>query len=162
MRIYIANLGKYNEGVTIGNWFTLPIDFEELKECIGLNDEYEEYIILDYELPFQIGEYEAIDYINYLCELVEKLPKDIREELSELSSYFGSIEELCEHQEDILHYPDCKDMTDVARCFIEEIGVLGEIPMSLRNYIDYEAYGRDLEMEGNFIVTAHGMFEIIC
>ena len=43
MRIYIANLGKYNEGELVGAWFTPPVDFEEVKERIGLNDEYEEY-----------------------------------------------------------------------------------------------------------------------
>ena len=53
MRIYIANLGKYNEGELVGAWFTPPVDFEEVKERIGLNDEYEEYAIHDYELPFQ-------------------------------------------------------------------------------------------------------------
>ena len=51
MQVYIANLGKYNEGELVGAWFTFPIDFEEVKEKIGLNDEYEEYAIHDYELP---------------------------------------------------------------------------------------------------------------
>ena len=43
MQVYIANLGKYNEGELVGAWFTFPIDFEEVKEKIGLNDEYEEH-----------------------------------------------------------------------------------------------------------------------
>ena len=47
MQVYIANLGKYNEGELVGAWFTFPIDFEEVKEKIGLNDEYEEYAIHD-------------------------------------------------------------------------------------------------------------------
>ena len=55
MQVYIANLGKYNEGELVGAWFTFPIDFEEVKEKIGLNDEYEEYAIHDYELPFTVG-----------------------------------------------------------------------------------------------------------
>ena len=42
MRIYIANLGKYNEGELVGAWFTPPVDFEEVKERIGLNDRSEE------------------------------------------------------------------------------------------------------------------------
>lgn len=98
MRIYIANLGKYNEGELVGAWFTPPVDFEEVKERIGLNDEYEEYAIHDYELPFEIDEYTPIEEVNRLCEMVEDLPEYIQEELSELQSYFGSIEELCEHE----------------------------------------------------------------
>ena len=66
MRIYIANLGKYNEGELVGAWFTPPVDFEEVKERIGLNDEYEEYAIHDYELPFEIDEYTPIEEINRL------------------------------------------------------------------------------------------------
>ncbi len=53
MRVYIANLGKYNEGELVGAWFEPPIDFDEVKERIGLNDQYEEYAIHDYELPFR-------------------------------------------------------------------------------------------------------------
>lgn len=49
MQIYIANLGKYNEGELVGAWFTPPIDYDEMAERIGLNDEY---AIHDYKLPF--------------------------------------------------------------------------------------------------------------
>ena len=66
MQVYIANLGKYNEGELVGAWFTFPIDFEEVKEKIGLNDEYEEYAIHDYELPFTVDEYTSIGELNRL------------------------------------------------------------------------------------------------
>ena len=51
-------------------------------------------------------------------------------------------------------------MTDVAYYFIDELQALGDIPPSLQNYIDYEAYGRDLSFEGTFIETSYGMCEI--
>ena len=35
MRIYIANLGKYNEGELVGAWFTPPVDYDEMAERIG-------------------------------------------------------------------------------------------------------------------------------
>ena len=91
--------------------------------------------------------------------MVEDLPADIQDELSELLCCFSSIEELCEHADEIIHYPDCDDMTDVAYYFIDECQSLGEIPDRIRNYIDYEAYGRDLDIEGRFVVTNHGVFE---
>ena len=31
MAVYIANLGKYNEGCLVGAWFTFPIDEEDVK-----------------------------------------------------------------------------------------------------------------------------------
>ena len=52
-----------------------------------------------------------------------------------------------------------KNMTDVAYYFIDECQSLGEIPDRIRSYIDYEAYGRDLDLEGCFVVTNHGVFE---
>lgn len=75
VKVYIANLGKYNEGVLQGSWFTLPVDFDFIAEKIGLNDEYEEYAIHDFESPFDIPEYISIDALNdmynKLCEIEE-------------------------------------------------------------------------------------------
>ena len=113
------------------------------------------------ELPFEIDEYTPIEEVNRLCEMVEDLPENIQEELSELQSYFGSIEELCEHEDDIICHSGCDDMADVARYYLEESGQLGELPAHLQNYIDYAAYGRDMELEGTFVVTNHGVYEIL-
>lgn len=33
-------------------------------------------------------------------------------------------------------------------------------PINLQNYIDYQALGRDMEMEGNFIITTQGVFKL--
>lgn len=157
----IKGRGYVDTGTSVISEFYTPLvpkghDF--LKE-IGLNERYEEYAIHDYELPFEIDEYTPIEEVNRLCEMVEDLPEDIQDELSELLCYYSSLEELCEHADDIIHYPDCDDMTDVAYYFIDECQSLGEIPDRIRNYIDYEAYGRDLDLEGHFVVTNHGVFE---
>lgn len=161
MRVYIANLGKYNEGELVGAWFIPPIDIDDMKEKIGLNSEYEEYAIHDYELPFDIGEYIPISEINRLCALAEELQgTPIEREIKAIQqAFFGSFEELVEHVDDIICYPDCNDMADVARYLIEETGTLSEIPDFLRRYIDYESYGRDLEISGFYLVTSNGVFE---
>ena len=65
-----------------------------------------------------------------------------------------------EVKDDIYYYPDCETMTDVAYYYIDELQALGDIPPCLQNYIDYEAYGRDLDMGGCFIETSRGMCEI--
>ena len=158
MRVYIANLGKYNEGELVGAWFEPPVDYDEMAERIGLNDRYEEYAIHDYELPFAIDEYTPIEEVNRLCEMAVDLPEYVQDNLKELQSYFGGIEDLCGHADDIVFYPDCEDMADVARRFVEE-GAL-EVPAHLQNYFDYEAYGRDLYFEGTFVETSDGVFEI--
>ncbi|MFS1132546.1 antirestriction protein ArdA [Enterococcus hirae] len=163
MRVYIANLGKYNEGELVGAWFTPPVDFDEVKERIGLNNEYEEYAIHDYELPFEIDEYTPIEEINRLCGLAEELEGTLVGEVaSEIQhAFFNSFEEMVEHVDDIICYADCNDMSDVAHYLIEQTGTLGEVPVQLQNYIDYETYGRDLEIERNYLVTSCGVFELI-
>ena len=61
--IYLTNLGRYNEGCLIGEWVKLPIDKDKLQEVldrIGINEQYEEYFISDYETLFanlHISEY---------------------------------------------------------------------------------------------------------
>lgn len=163
LKVYIANLGKYNEGELVGAWFTPPIDFDNVKERIGLNNEYEEYAIHDYEAPFEISEYTSIDEVNRLYELLEELDgTPIYDELSEIQGcWFSSLEELVEHRDDIHCYSNCNDMEDVARSYLEETGIISEIPSDLQNYFDYQAYGRDMELEGNFLVTSNGIFEYI-
>ena len=57
LRIYLTNLGKYNEGELIGEWLDLPCtdkELEEAKERIGISDEpdengnyYEEWFITE-------------------------------------------------------------------------------------------------------------------
>ena len=62
---YRHNLGKYNEGYLVGAWFTFPIDEEDVKEKIGLNEQYEEYAIHDTDnFPIAIGEYVSIEELN--------------------------------------------------------------------------------------------------
>jgi len=72
----------------------------------------------------------------------------IYHELSKIQGYwFDSLEEFLEHQDDIIYYADCGDMEDMARYYVEKTGMLGEVPSNLQNYIDYQAFGRNLEIK---------------
>lgn len=163
MQVYISNLGRYNEGELVGAWFQPPIDMEDVKEKIDLNEHYEEYAIHDYELPFEINEYTPISEINRLCALVEEIEDTpIYKELREIQEmWFSSLEDVIEHKDDIICHSDCDSMKDVAAYYVEETGQLGEVPTNLQNYIDYQALGRDMEIEGNFLITSNGIFEYI-
>ena len=57
---FVTNLGKYNEGMLVGEWVKLPTTEEEMQKVferigIGKQDEfgqpYEEWFITDYESP---------------------------------------------------------------------------------------------------------------
>ncbi|WP_242865151.1 antirestriction protein ArdA [Paraclostridium sordellii] len=147
----------------IGDWFVPPIDWEDVKNRIGLNNEYEEYAIHDWQLPFDINEYISIEEINYLCDMVEELlSTDIGEVIYDIqNTFFSSLKELYENKDNIIYYSECYSMEDIAYYLINELSVLGEIPVVIQNYIDYEAYGRNLEFISNFAITNKGVFEYL-
>lgn len=95
-----------------------------------------------------------------LVEEIEGTP--VYKELSIIqSAWFSSLDELFENKDNINYYSDCESMEDIARYYIEETGQLGEVPSNLQNYIDYRTLGRDMELEGNFLITSNGVFEYI-
>lgn len=58
LNIYIANLGKYNEGELVGKWVKLPCyNLKEVLKQIGVIEgtTYEEYAIHDYESDIEGG-----------------------------------------------------------------------------------------------------------
>ena len=136
MAVYIANLGKYNEGELVGAWFTFPIDEDDVAERIGLNEYYEEYAIHDTEnFPMEIGEYVSIQELNRIYEMVEELPDYITDALDEFIGHYGSLEEVVEHQDEVYYYPDCNDMTDVAYYYIDELQALGIFPLACKTIL---------------------------
>ena len=162
IKIYIANLGKYNEGELVGEWFTLPIrDWEEVKEKVGLNSEYEEYAIHDYEAPFKIHEYSSIDSLNEIAERFQELNNDEIEAAALLldHGYVDDIHEAIELLSDIvIHYED--DMASVAMSYYEENGLINKDD-PLHNYVDWERLGNDMRMEGNFIKGDNFIIEVL-
>lgn len=67
MRVYIEKRDKTREIEQPGEWFTPPIDYDELEERIGVTDQEPDYVIRDYELPFEIDEDMMIEELNCAC-----------------------------------------------------------------------------------------------
>lgn len=160
MNIYLTNLGKYNEGELIGEWVELPVSQEELQkvfERIGINEEYEEYFITDYECDFyEVGEYESLDTLNEIAERIEELGEEESEVVKVLMSELGyTLNEAIDKVNggDYRIYSDCDDMTDIAYQVVEECGYLNNVPDNVARYFDYESFGRDLGIEGTYIFT---------
>lgn len=109
--IYVANLGKYNEGVLKGEWIELPVEIEEIEDLfceIGLGsrdkDEnyihglekngvfYEEYAIHDFDTDIDglnIQEYSNIYKLNELLQEIEEseIEINILNAISEVTGY---------------------------------------------------------------------------
>lgn len=164
MNIYLTNLGKYNEGELVGEWVKLPVSDEELQEVfkrIGIDGkEYEEYFITDYECDFyEISEYESISTLNEIAEKLDDLDEEQEQVVKVLMSECGyDLDDAIEKVEsgDYRFYTDCNDMTDVAYVVVEECDYLHSVPENIARYFDYEAFGRDLGIEGSFHFLDNG------
>ena len=163
---FITNLGKYNEGALVGEWVKFPTTAEELKKAferigIGARDDfgqtYEEWFITDYDcyvdgLYDLLGEYANLDELNYLASKLDDMSQDEYERFQaamEIGDHTGSIQELINLTENLDCYdiyPDIHDHDGLGRYYIEELDAM-QVPEHLRNYIDYEAYGRDIALE---------------
>ena len=157
IKVFLTNLGKYNEGYLIGEWLELPASQQEIDETmakIGINEEYEEWFITDYEASFniEIGEYSNLNELNEIAEQLDELEEDAQEAIQAmlLDGYtFNEALEKASNGDYIIYY-DCDDMIDVAMEIVEECGYLNDVPEKIAIYFDYEAFSRDLEIEGNF------------
>ena len=175
LRIYLTNLGKYNEGQLIGEWVELPCTDEELeavKERIGISDEpdengtyYEEWFITDYETDIQglkVGEYDYLDELNELAEELENLDESQQQALKAFLEDGSAFDEALEgvQNNNFTIYSGCDDMEDVAMEVVEECGYLNGVPENVARYFDYEAFGRDLDLEGKYYNIDGDMVEI--
>ena len=172
---FITNLGKYNEGELVGEWVKFPTTAEEMKEVfkrigIGQRDDfgqpYEEWFITDYDcyvdgLYSKLGEYENLDELNYLASKLDEMSDSEYAQFQagmEMGDHCGSLQEIINLTENLdcyEVYPHIEDYDDLGRYYIEELEVM-QIPEHLQNYIDYEAYGRDVAMDENGSFTDQG------
>lgn len=160
VNVWIGNLGKYNEGELVGEWFTLPVDMEEVSKVIGLNEQYEEYQINDFDTNIkglEIHHYENIGTLNEFAEKLNKLDETEQLVLQAWISMNGSsnlFQELDSISfDDATIYHDVNSMSDVAYEYIHNI--VGSIEDAISKdrrafYIDTDAIKRDLEIDGYF------------
>lgn len=152
MRIYLTNLGKYNEGELVGQWLELPATDEEIVRThwniLIDGEKYEECFITDYEdSPISIGEYDNLDYLNEVAEEYENLTSEEQDVLTHLLNYYGydfnrAIEII--KNTDYMILNDIENEIDLGYALAED----WEIPEHLKNYIDYEAIGREATFSG--------------
>ena len=172
---FITNLGKYNEGELVGEWVKFPTTAEEMREVfkrigIGQRDDfgqpYEEWFITDYDcyvdgLYDKLGEHENLDELNYLASKLDEMSDSEYAQFQagmEMGDHCGSLQEIINLTENLdcyEVYPHIADYDDLGRYYIEELEVM-QIPEHLQNYIDYEAYGRDVAMDENGSFTDQG------
>ena len=172
---FVTNLGKYNEGELVGEWVKFPTTAEEMKQVfdrIGIGKTgdfgqvYEEWFITDYDcyvdgLYDKLGEYESLDELNYLASKLDEMDRGEFEQFQaamEIGDHSGSVQEIINLTENLDCYdvyPGIEDYDDLGRYYIDELDAM-QVPEHLKNYIDYEAYGRDIALDESGDFTSFG------
>lgn len=169
INIFLTNLGKYNEGYLVGEWVKLPVPADKLDEVlerIGINGEYEEYFITDYEASFanlNLSEYTSIEALNGFAARLEELDRWDEEKLAAVLEYesvssITDIMDIIEHLDDFEVLTDVEDDEGLGRYYAEEFCTLEVVPEHLRGYFkfDFEGFGRDIRLESVGCYTSYG------
>lgn len=180
IRIYVANLGKYNEGELVGAWLSLPMDEDEINEAlrkdVGLTLDpeeallrgqagervYEEWAIHDWESESfsNISEWASIWALNEKAELIEGWNEYERRTMLAAIEVFG--DEVWQYDvDDFSLYDGVNDEYDLGYYWAVDSGCYQlDDREPLVRYFDYEAFGRDIAHETNGGFTSYGFVEL--
>lgn len=182
------NQGKYNEDRLVGAPLKFPTTTEAVQDLlkqIGIDGiRYEEIFIASYDGPMpqlhkHLGEYESIDELNHLACLLSELDKDelaAFEAVMDSGEYTGSVKDLINLSQNLdsySFYSDIHTEEELGRMYLQELEAV-PVPEHLIDYIDYEAYGRDVRINedghlapggyvvggGSFVEHYHGIEDI--
>ena len=148
-RIYVGTYAKYNNGSIQGEWLDLD-DYNDkddfIEACLELHDDEE-----DPELMFQDWENIPDAFISESSidpDFWEYMNSDHDEDAK--AAYLACFGEWDESDFEERYRGQYDSFTDLAEQLLDETGELEAIPKRLRYYFDYESYGRDLELGGDF------------
>lgn len=162
LRAFITNLSKYNDGELVGQWVDFPCDedeFDEVLEEIGIDEYHEEWFVTDYECEIsevaqELGENASFYELNRVAEALEEWSDGLAEAVVEI---WGVDTLLNSTPDDYIYFMADSD-EDIGYYYAEEFGILDEVPENLRNYFDYEAYGRDIRIDTDSGLSDYGYF----
>ena len=158
---------------------------QDLLKQIGIDGiRYEEIFIASYDGPMpqlhkHLGEYESIDELNHLACLLSELNEyelEVFEAVMDSGEYTGSVKDLinlAQNLDSYNFYSDIHTEEELGRMYIQELEAV-QVPEHLIDYIDYEAYGRDVRINedghlapggyvvggGSFVEHYHGIEDI--
>ena len=171
---YVTNLGKYNEGELVGEYLKFPTTPEEVQTLlkrIGVDGiRYEEIFIISFDgdvlgLHEHLGEYENLDELNHLACLLSELDQSDLEKFEavidsgEHTSSVADLINLTQNLDCFEFYSDVHSDEELGRMYVLEFGGV-EVPEHLIDYIDYEAYGRDVRInEGGHFAPGGYVFD---
>ena len=173
INIYLANLGRFNEnwGGKSGEWVKLPVppeNIDAILKGIGIDQQrYSEYFIPAFETSFanlEISEFTNLNELNHLAERIENLSSWDTEKFAavvevECPHSISAMHEILDQLDDFNIIPDIDDEEKLGLYYAEMCGTFQCLPPELQNYIDFEAFGRDIHLDGTGTFCSFGYLE---
>lgn len=156
IRIYVACLASYNNGILHGAWINACQDSEEIMEeaqamlAASSIEDAEEWAIHDYEgfEGISLSEYAGFERVAEFASFIEEhgeLGAKVYEHFSNLDDAQTALDD---------HY--CGRYDSAADFAKETTTETTEIPERLAFYIDYEKMAADMEINDIFVIqTSH-------
>lgn len=163
----------------VGETLKFPTTTEEVQALlkrIGVDGvRYEEIFITSFDsdvlgLHEHLGEYENIDELNYLAALLSDMDQSDLEKIEaviDAGEYTGSVKDLINLTQNLdcfEFYSGIHSEEDLGRMYILDFEAM-TVPEHLIDYIDYEAYGRDVRINdgghfapGGYVADNHSSF----
>lgn len=150
MRIYVACLASCNAGILHGVWIDLNgKDGDEVREEVDAmlkaspSPDAKEWAIHDYD---GFGGYKVHEFADFddLCELAEA----VEEHGPAVFAWLNNGNDWDERRFQNEYLGEWKSLQDYAENFIEDTGMLEDVPDTITQYFDYKAFARDMEDNG--------------
>ena len=138
-------------------WYTCPLDKDAIFSELKLTDE--SLLIKDWETPYSLMLCYTIDDVMEEYNAYLMLPKVLQDNIGDIMEACDSTEDVLKYYNDrSLHlYPEYKTVYDYLRQSIEESG---EVSANMLDYIDYDKYIKDFEIDNIVVETKDGLMVI--
>lgn len=168
MEVFIQDLKSYNDGIILGGWYRLGDSEENLQEFIerkiaddGVKNPA--IFISDYrqdDILYKTNEFDDVFMLNELVRQFYGLDIAEQEKVNAIldSGFYYDLELAIDHKDSYTLYRDIQSEEDLGRYLIEELETC-QVPKFIKPYIDYEAYGRDEQINSNGAFTMYGYLE---
>ncbi|MBE3289217.1 antirestriction protein ArdA [Enterobacter cloacae complex sp. P31C] len=155
--VYVGTYHKYNCGSIFGKWFDLT-EFDSKEDFIGAchelhaNEHDPELMFQDWEgIPSQFASESSVEWA-----FVEGYRR--AEEEGKAAAFFAWADYTGDSDYDAFddaYRGEAASEEDYAYEFVQDTGLICDVPESLRMYFDYEAYARDLFSSGLVFVDGY-------
>lgn len=148
-------------GCNDGGWVDVEpgMDDADAREALGIPEEHEAAIFdCECDIPYyEPGEYERIDHLAEIVDAWDRLDDDEQTAAAALMWNGEDIGYAFDHASDCIVWRGMS-MRDIAEDYAENL--LEGVPDEVARYFDYDAFARDLAIDGTF-VEADGLDAIV-